>query len=375
MVGAVGTFGGHLGLTAYYVWISVPEMVRYHYFGLPLLLTMALLMKRGAIAAAYTGIALEFVAHAWFATHYLGLSSNLHTPYLGAIIAVAFVPLRNKRMLALIELMLLLAYMALLLTFFDMDPVYSPPGALLLPAAVGMPVFTVFLTGLVLLFLTQTNQRLFERLGEEQAKTEALLLNVLPKAVADRLRSKTEVIADRFDSASVLFVDIVGFTSISSVLSPTILVTMLDSVFRCFDNIVERHGLEKIKTIGDAYMAAAGVPDPCPDHARRTANAALEMLEAMSARRASGSEDLHCRVGICSGPIIAGVIGRKRFLYDLWGDTVNTASRMESHGVADQIQVTASTYDMLKHDYHFEPRGEIMVKGKGAMKTWILTGR
>jgi class 3 adenylate cyclase len=148
----------------------------------------------------------------------------------------------------------------------------------------------------------------------------------------------------------------------------------LDQLFSRFDTLVERHGLEKIKTIGDAYMAAAGVPDPCPDHASRAALLALDMRDAVATSSVAGREDLQLRIGINSGPVTAGVIGTKRFLYDLWGDAVNTASRMESNGTPGQIQITGATYDLLKKGFICARRGTILVKGKGEMETWYLVG-
>jgi class 3 adenylate cyclase len=150
---------------------------------------------------------------------------------------------------------------------------------------------------------------------------------------------------------------------------------MLDRLFSHFDSLAEHHGLEKIKTIGDAYMVASGVPDPRPDHAESLAHLALDMVASMAPGGAVGDLGLQLRVGINSGPVIAGVIGRKRFLYDLWGDAVNTASRMESHGTPGTIQISSATHELLQHDFVCEPRGTVTVKGKGAMETWYLLGR
>jgi guanylate cyclase len=208
----------------------------------------------------------------------------------------------------------------------------------------------------------------------EQAKAENLLLNILPRSIADRLKAQTQPIADQFDSASILFADVVDFTPWSERLPPAEVVGYLDRLFTQFDELAERHGLEKIKTIGDCYMVAAGVPTPRPDHARPLALMALDMLEAMHSTDGVGHLGLELRVGINSGPVVAGVIGRKRFLYDLWGDAVNTASRMESHGTAGRIQITRATYDLLADEFECEPRGTISVKGKGEIEVWYLIG-
>jgi guanylate cyclase len=209
----------------------------------------------------------------------------------------------------------------------------------------------------------------------EQAKAESLLLNILPRSIAERLKVETRTIADQFSSASILFADVVDFTPLAERLPPAEVVGVLDHLFTHFDVLAERHELEKIKTIGDCYMVAAGVPSPRPDHAHALARMALDMQAAMRSADAVGHLGLELRVGINSGPVIAGVIGRKRFLYDLWGDAVNTASRMESAGTPGRIQVTRATYELLRNEFMFEPRGTVAVKGKGDMETWYLVGR
>jgi guanylate cyclase len=211
-------------------------------------------------------------------------------------------------------------------------------------------------------------------LREEQAKSENLLLNILPRSIADQLKAETRTIADQFSSASILFADVVDFTPWSERLTPAEVVGYLDRLFSQFDELAERHGLEKIKTIGDCYMVAAGVPTPRPDHARALALMALDMLAAMRTDGGVGSHGLELRVGINSGPVVAGVIGRKRFLYDLWGDAVNTASRMESQGAPGRIQITTATKELLDDEFACEPRGTIWVKGKGEMEVWYLVG-
>jgi adenylate cyclase len=227
---------------------------------------------------------------------------------------------------------------------------------------------------LLALFAKQREEAL-GALRIEQAKAESLLLNILPSSIADKLKVETQTIADQFSSASILFADVVDFTPLSERLPPADVVGILDHLFSHFDMLAERYGLEKIKTIGDCYMVAAGVPTPRPDHARALALMALDMLDAMRSSDDVGHLGLELRVGINSGPVVAGVIGRKRFLYDLWGDAVNTASRMESHGTPGRIQITRATYELLIDEFEFEPRGTVMVKGKGEMEAWYLVGR
>jgi adenylate cyclase len=233
----------------------------------------------------------------------------------------------------------------------------------------GTIVFT-----LLAVFASQRRSAL-AALRVEQARAESLLLNILPRPIADRLKAETQTIADQFSSASILFADVVDFTPLSERLEPTDVVGVLDHLFSHFDVLADRYGLEKIKTIGDCYMAAAGVPSPRPDHARALALMALDMQAAMRSVDEVGHLGLTLRVGINSGPVVAGVIGRKRFLYDLWGDAVNTASRMESHGTSGRIQITRATKELLENEFECEPRGTILVKGKGEIETWYLVGR
>jgi adenylate cyclase len=248
-------------------------------------------------------------------------------------------------------------------------PVWFTSTMLALNIAVGGTiVFT-----LLAVFASQRRDAL-AALQMEQAKAENLLLNILPRSIADRLKAQTQPIADQFGSASILFADVVDFTPWSERLTPAEVVGYLDRLFSHFDELAERHGLEKIKTIGDCYMVAAGVPTPRPDHARALALMALDMLEAMRSDDDVGELGLDLRVGINSGPVVAGVIGRKRFLYDLWGDAVNTASRMESHGMPGRIQITGATYELLADEFECQPRGTIAVKGKSEIEAWYLIG-
>lgn len=218
--------------------------------------------------------------------------------------------------------------------------------------------------------LQATNQQL----QEEQEKSERLLLNILPEPIADRLKEGRHNIADGFAEATVLFADIVNFTQLSEQLSPIELVSLLNQIFSNFDQLTEKYKLEKIKTIGDAYMVVGGLPDPRTDHAEAIAVMALAMRQTLVAISQRTGYPLNIRIGINTGPVVAGVIGKKKFIYDLWGDTVNTASRMESHGLIGGIQVTQATYDRLKNRFTFQSRGIISVKGKGEMPTYLLTG-
>jgi class 3 adenylate cyclase len=212
-------------------------------------------------------------------------------------------------------------------------------------------------------------------LAVEQDRSERLLLNVLPSPIAARLKQGEAVIADRFPEVTVLFVDLVDFTQSSDRSTPERVVQVLDDLFTAFDRLAERHGLEKIKTIGDAYMAVGGLPAPRPDHAEAVAEMALAVREEVPRHLDPSGQPLALRIGIDTGPVVAGVIGTTKFSYDLWGDTVNTASRMESQGVVGCIQVTERTYRRLRDGYRFERRGPVQVRGKGELVTWFLLGR
>jgi class 3 adenylate cyclase len=237
---------------------------------------------------------------------------------------------------------------------------------------------TALVLGIVASYqLESSRRRLFlehRQLAEERAKSEALLRNVLPTAIAERLKSDPSHIADGFTEVTILFADIVGFTDLCTRLSPAEVVAMLNRLFTEFDNLAERHGLEKIKTIGDAYMVVGGLPEPREDHAEAVIAMALGMRDAVDAVAKATGYDLKVRIGVSSGPVVAGVIGKKKFAYDLWGDAVNTASRMESHGLAGEIQVTESTWARVKGAFNVDPRGTITVKGKGELPTWFVRG-
>ena len=211
-------------------------------------------------------------------------------------------------------------------------------------------------------------------IDEQRKLSESLLRNILPKAIANRLKEE-ETIAEWYGQVTVLFADMVGFTKLSSVLSATELVSRLNEVFSVFDEMTEKHGLEKIKTMGDCYMVAGGLPETCEDHAEKVAKFALELIPALEQINKMWTQKVQIRIGMNTGPVVAGVIGKSKFVYDLWGDAVNTASRMESHGVVGKVQVSESTYEILKDMFEFEERGVIQVKGKGEMKTYFMTKR
>jgi len=234
----------------------------------------------------------------------------------------------------------------------------------------------------VMRFFESQKERVMKALDEtnrqvllEQEKSDRLLLNILPKSIADRLKNNEGRIADSYESVTIMFADLVDFTRISAGMTPADLLELLNQVFSRFDQLAEKYSLEKIKTIGDAYMVVGGAPEPRDDHAEAMANLALEMQAALAELSTRSGRNLMMRIGINTGPVIAGVIGNSKFSYDLWGDTVNLASRMEHYGLSNGIQVSAATYALLQAKFSFEPRGTIAVKGKGEVEAYMLTGK
>ncbi len=205
-----------------------------------------------------------------------------------------------------------------------------------------------------------------------QQKSETLLLNILPKEIAAILKNESRTIADHFNEASVLFADMVGFTPLSEQLPPVEMVELLNEVFSFFDSLLDKYGVEKIRTIGDSYMVASGVPRGRLDHAQALVYMAMEMRDYISTHTFRNGRRLSFRIGINSGSMIAGVIGRRKFVYDVWGDAVNIASRMESHGLGGAVQITQATYELIKEEFVCEPRGAVSVKGKGEMEVWLV---
>jgi adenylate cyclase len=224
-------------------------------------------------------------------------------------------------------------------------------------------------------WLRDREKKFIADLEQEKRRSEALLLNILPQKIVDRIRDGEKVIADRILEATILFCDLVGFTTLSQELPADRLIDFLSKIFSAFDRLAAEHGVEKIKTIGDAYMVVAGIPEAQSDHAVRIATLGLHMIHAVDTIAKATDLKLRARIGIHTGPVVAGVIGTHKFAYDVWGDTVNTASRMESHSLPGRVQVSAATRLALGDRFNFERRGIIEVKGKGMMETFFLNDR
>lgn len=231
-----------------------------------------------------------------------------------------------------------------------------------------------FIGFFILSYFVRQKNLFFELLKVEQEKSERLLLNVLPKEIAPILKDNTRTIANLHEQVTILFADVVGFTPLSVELTPTEMVELLNEVFTYFDALTEKYSAEKIRTIGDNYMVIAGAPRPCPDHAHQLARMALDMIAYIDSVQNPAGNRLKFRIGINSGPVVAGVIGKAKFQYDVWGDAVNIASRMESHGEPGKIQIGRTTYELIKEDFYCRHRGILDIKGKGQMETWFLEG-
>ncbi|HEY5683897.1 MAG TPA: adenylate/guanylate cyclase domain-containing protein [Acidimicrobiia bacterium] len=270
----------------------------------------------------------------------------------------------------------LYVYLALVLLLWLLAPQVTPANDL--PSWVILAFFVLnvgsvsaIAFGLLYHFVGE-NRRVLELLRLEKDKSERLLLNILPKEVADVLRDEGQTIAEKFDDVSILFADVVGFTPMSESMPAEDVVRLLNTLYSRFDELVEHYGVEKIRTIGDNYMVVAGAPRRRPNHAHALASMALDMMGFLDDFVAPNGSRLQFRIGINSGPVVAGVIGTAKFQYDVWGDAVNLASRMESHGVPGRIQIGPTTYEMIRDDFHCVARGTIDVKGKGEVPTWFV---
>jgi adenylate cyclase len=270
----------------------------------------------------------------------------------------------------------LAAYLSLMVIsgYFEFHPLVSsslPSATIILFFILNIGTVSAIAIILLAYFVNQKNQ-LFALLRNEQAKSENLLLNILPKEIAAILKNESRTIADHYEDASVLFADMVGFTPLSAELPPVEMVELLNEVFSFFDSLLDKYAVEKIRTIGDSYMVASGVPRGRPDHAQTLVRMALEMRDYVATHTFRNGRRVSFRIGINSGSMIGGVIGKRKFVYDVWGDAVNIASRMESHGLGNAIQITGTTYELIKDEFICEPRGAVHVKGKGEMEVWLV---
>ena len=289
-----------------------------------------------------------------------------------SIFAFYSYPPKQMKYITLVSLSSLFCFIGIEVYLTSHHPILDAPPSFFQVARLISLVALCILVYVLTLYNYKTLHTAQDLLEIEHQKSETLLLNILPPVIADRLKASSAVIADRTNEATILFADVVGFTVLSQTMEPEKLVALLNDLFTEFDSITKAYNLEKIKTIGDAYMVAGGIPEARRDHCEAVALCALEMQSIMRKGISKDLQDFKVRIGIHTGPVVAGVIGKSKFIYDLWGDSVNTASRMESHGVEDKIHVSKEVYLKLKDKFEFEDKREIQVKGKGLMETYFL---
>lgn len=363
----------HFGCLSLFAWLSVSEMVWFNVFSIVLYLAaLASLLRKPDLVRGSFIISYETTMHAIGSSITAGPQLGFQYYVLVNIAVVLMVsPLRYLKYFVPMMLLQLSVFTTLQLGSIGAQPLYRIDGGIL--ATVGViNVASVFFIGIACIMAFVVVLENTEReLELEKSKSESLLLNVLPASIANRLKQGEKIIADSFDCVSVVFADIVSFTTYSAERRPVDLVAMLDEIFRRFDHEATLLGLEKIKTIGDCYMAVAGLPEPCADHAERALKFSGAVLKATASFNRDFGQQLQLRVGVCSGAVTAGVIGSRKFAYDLWGDAVNTASRMESHGVPGAVMLTESTRSLLPPGLSLIDNGVRSVKGKGEMQTWL----
>lgn len=303
----------------------------------------------------------------------LGRESGVHFfLFPAALSAFLYYSIRKIIVPAMFSSLPALLYLALELSFYLFEPliILSP----IIVKAIYMVTYlsAMFAVVMFAVYMYTENQRNENKLEVERERSEKLLLNILPQEIATRLKNGETRIADNYENVSILFADLVGFTPLSATLTAQQLFELLSEVFGHFDSVVDKYGVEKLRTVGDGYYVASGLPLPRADHAQSLASVALEMLDFKSNLSSDLVQGLELRIGINSGPVIAGVIGQKKFQFDLWGDTVNTASRMESHGLPGKVQISEATYTLIKDDFKCDPRGAMEIKGKDSMNTWFI---
>ncbi len=368
----------HLSWVFVFWWLDFPTLSYINIGSVVVwIFSITILYRWGAMLAGVLIGSAEVLIHQFLAVYYLGWDLGFQY-YL--LVIVAFTFLMNFKNVMYIPVALFFICLFSFLGFYYRVQYWNLPHVELGPTAkeafLMINVSSAFaILAIMSFFYSDAAQKAEALLELERAKSDMLLLNILPTSIAERLKEDRSIIADHFESATVLFSDIVGFTALSEKVTPTELVVHLNWLFSAFDDLAEKHGLEKIKTIGDAYMVAGGIPVQRVGHAKAVSAMALDMLDAVEECNRVTGEPVSIRIGVHTGPAVAGVIGIKKFAYDIWGDTVNTASRMEMSGVPGKIHLSEQAAAMVKGDFIVEERGEVEVKGKGTMKTYWLVGR
>ncbi len=364
----------HAFLVPFFWYLGVKPLALFNIFSVGIYIIAMLLNRSGRHLSTVVLATVELLVHQSLCVYFIGWKAGFQFYIMTATALVFFLPAGRGAVKLLLLASTPITFITLLDYARNTPPIYALDPNLL--DRIGCAnIYVVF--GLLGFFAYNYSRaaEIAERGMElERRKADDLLRNILPGQVITRLKAGEKLIADGIPDASVCFVDLVGFTSLSQDHSPEDVVTLLDRVFSLLDDLVTRHGLEKIKTIGDAYMVVSGAPSRRGDHAVAMARFALEARDKLTALPGLDGSPLKVRIGIASGPMVAGVIGKKKFSYDLWGDSVNTAARMESHGLPGEIQVSAPVRKKLGSAFLLEPRGTIQVKGKGPMETFLLRG-
>ena len=347
-------------------------LAAFNVFSVAAFLFALALSRRGRLIGPFWLAGFEVIAHAVLATVWLGLDAGFQYYLLVTAAVVVLAPyyrLAQRIAVAAINVALMLALVAGGSVF---DPVATIDAGWLLAFQIGNLAGLAAVAGAIVVTYSVAVDRAEAALADAYAQSERLLANVMPEKIAARLKAEPGTIAEDYEAVSVLFADIVDFTTLSAALTAEEVVRLLDGVFSDFDRLVEARGLEKIKTIGDAYMAVAGVPEPRADHAATIVELAREMMAATAHYHDHRGRALRLRIGIHSGRVAAGVIGQRKFAYDLWGDTVNLAARLEASGEPGRIQVSDETRRLAGDVTAFEARGPVDIKGKGALETWFV---
>ncbi len=366
---------GHAGFFFIFWYLDLTVLAVFNIFSVALFAYASAQNRRGNMRLpAMLAMVGEIPVHAILATIYIGPATGFWLYFFLSTIWVLLVPFYSRRLRLSLSAVLILALVVLASFALGAEPIRPIAGAWVLFLFIN----NVLTFAAVMVALVSSYEfavvRAEDALQQEFDRAETLLLNILPADIAARLKASEKPLADSHESVSVLFADLVGFTAISRTVSATQLVNLLNDLFSRFDRLADEHGAEKIKTIGDSYMVATGLSPNVTDHAEKIAELALDMRRVFGEFRRDNHVDLKIRIGIHSGAIISGVIGNKKFAYDLWGDTVNIASRMESEGLVDKIQISAETCKMLSGRYQISPRGEIQIKGHRPRETYLLEG-
>ncbi|MGL1885536.1 MAG: hypothetical protein OCD76_03385 [Reichenbachiella sp.] len=375
LVGKIGHFSGtilHILFIPLFYFLGVYELVAFNIVSLAIFTAIYFTNKRENYLLSTTLGVFEIISHQSLCVYFIGWETGFQY-YIITLLMVPFLTYPTHRLTKFtLAGLCIITYLTLQATLKDATPIYS-----INPTLVETLCFLNTLCSMLLIvawsfYFNDSVGKADDALEAEQKQSDDLLHNILPSSIAARLKQESTTIADGYKSVSVLFLDIVGFSQLSATQSPIGLVTLLNTIFSKFDDLAIKYDLEKIKTIGDAYMVAAGVPEQKQDDAIRLALFSLELLEQIDRFNTETNNNVTVRVGMNSGPVIAGVIGKRKFIYDLWGDAVNVASRMESHGTNGEIHVSETTYNELKDTFDFEKCSPIDIKGKGLMQTYFL---